>query len=97
MSVSRPFFLQVILQHFYLRQDEVVSQCERWKEEVSTGMKKMQDSGASVIHLKEYLRSLVKSIDTLKAELAKIDPKDLVRMRTEHSSDDGDGSEGAES
>ncbi len=57
----------------------MLSQCEQWKREVAEGIKAMQEAGAAVAHLKEFLRNLVKSVDALKAELAKIKPSDFER------------------
>ncbi len=55
----------------------MLAQCDQWKREVAEGIKAMQEAGAAVAHLKEYFRSLVKSVDTLRAELAKIKPSDF--------------------
>ena len=58
-SVSTPIHfhnLQVILRHFYMRQAEVLSQCERWKQELAEGIQSMQEAGVTVTHLKELLR-----------------------------------------
>lgn len=51
--------------------------------EVSDGIRRMQEAGAAVAHLKEFLRSLVKSVDTLKVELGKIKPSDFERKAAE--------------
>ena len=81
----------MILRHFYLRQKEVVSQCDQWKAEVAEGIRKMQEAGAAIAHLKEFLRTLVKSVDTLKSELVKIKPSDF------EGGSDSDHEEGTES
>ena len=67
--------MQIILRHFYLRKTEVLSQCELWKTELADGIRKMQESGVPVTHLKEYLVTLIKSVDMLKVEIDKIKPE----------------------
>ena len=66
---------QVILKHFLLRRDEVLSQCQQWKKAVVEGIERMQARGVATAHLKDYLRKLVKGVETLKVEIGKIEKK----------------------
>lgn len=68
---------QVILQHFYLRKDSVLSQYEAWKAELEEALKKARQGDSSVHVLRNHLLSLNKSMDTLKAELDKIKVQDF--------------------
>lgn len=82
------FLFQVILQHFYLHQAEVLSQCERWKRDLVDGIAALQGTGVGVAHLKEQLRTLIKVVDTLRAELGKIKPSDFQKSTVLRESDE---------
>ena len=60
------------MQHFYLRQPEVLEQCEQWKSAIMKGIQ-MQTSG---FELKEHLQNLTSCVDTLRTELSKLCPSD---------------------
>ena len=66
-------FCQVIYKHFYLRRDEVLSQCYKWKKDLLEGVAKLRSQGTSVATLMDYLKTLVKQIEVLKTTLSKID------------------------
>lgn len=68
---------QVILQHFYLRKDSVLSQYEVWKVDLEDAIGKARPDDNSIYLLRHYLRSLNKGMSTLKAELDKIKPEDF--------------------
>jgi baculoviral IAP repeat-containing protein 6 len=76
-----PCFKEVILKHFYIRQKEILSQCNRWRQELVDGIKKHQSSGRSTQALYGYLKVLCKQMDLLKVELTKIKPKDLLESK----------------
>ena len=69
--------IQVVLQHFYLHKSKVLEECEEWKKQLVEGISKMQECGAVVNHIKEYLRLLAKATEMLKVELEKIKPEDF--------------------
>lgn len=66
---------QVVLRHFLLRREEVLSQCQAWQVTLAEGIEKMQARGVATAHLKDYLRKLVKNVETLKIEIGKIEKK----------------------
>ena len=76
------YVTQVILQHFYLRKDSILSQCEVWKVELEEAIKKIKQANVSVHLLREHLYSLVKSIETLRTELDKIKTEDFQSTNT---------------
>ena len=80
----------MILQHFYLHQAEVLSQCEQWKRELVDGIAALQEMGVSVAHLKEQLRTLIKVVDTLRVELGKVKPSDFQKSKSTKESDADD-------
>ena len=67
--------LQVVLRHFLLRREEVLSQCRVWERTLAEGIEKMQARGVATAHLKDFLRRLVKCVETLKVEIGKIEKK----------------------
>ena len=79
MYVLLPFLSlslsQVILKHFLLRRDEVVAQCRQWERSLADGIENMQAQGMATAQLKNYLRKLMKSVQTLGTEIGKIEKK----------------------
>ena len=73
--LSSPY--QVILKHFYFRKEETLAQCKRWKEELAEGIQRLQSKTINVQALNDYLRNITRLTETLKAELAKINPEDF--------------------
>ena len=71
---------QVILKHFYLRKEETLAQCKRWKEELAEGIKRLQGKKLNVQALIDYLKKIDRLTETLKAELDKINPEDIAPL-----------------
>ena len=65
----------MVLRHFLLRREEVLSQCKVWERTLAEGIEKMQARGVATAHLKDYLHKLVKCVETLKVEISKIEKK----------------------
>ena len=65
----------------------MLSQCERWKRDLADGIAALQRTGVGVAHLKEQLRTLIKVVDTLQAELVKIKPADFQKSTVSRESD----------
>ena len=65
----------------------MLEECEEWKKQLVDGISKMQDSGAIVGHIKEYLRMLAKATETLKVELEKIKPEDFQKEGEEEEAE----------
>lgn len=86
---------QVILQHFYLRKDSILSQYEAWKCELEEAIKKAKHGDTSVHLLKDYLLSLAMSMDTLKTELEKIRPEHFQPVPPDQEGTSGDREVGA--
>jgi baculoviral IAP repeat-containing protein 6 len=68
---------QVILQHFYLRKESILSQCEVWKAGLEDALKKTRQGDSAAHLLRNHIISLRKSTDTLKVELDKIRVQDF--------------------
>ena len=51
------------------------------------GIAALQGTGVGVAHLKEQLRTLIKVVDTLRAELGKIKPSDFQKSKASRDSD----------
>lgn len=66
-----------------MRREEVLSQCKVWEKTLAEGIEKMQARGVATAHLKDYLRKLVKGVETLKAEIGKIEKKLSQTVRNE--------------
>ncbi len=69
--------MQVILKHFHERRAEVLAQCEEWRKELATGVRRLQEKGETTTHLNTHLQNLNKSIDTLQSEIEKINLDNL--------------------
>ena len=62
----------MILQHFLLRKDSILSQYEAWRCELEEAIRKARQTDTSVHLLRDHLHSLNKSMETLRVELEKI-------------------------
>ena len=78
--------LQVILKHFHLRHEEVITQCQSWVRTLSDGIERLQSHGMATAQLNTYLKKLIKIIDTLRVELNKVEKKLALLKAADESS-----------
>ena len=81
----------MILQHFFLRKDSIISQYEAWKAELEEAISKAKPGDTSLHLLRDHLHSMAHSMDTLRVELDKLKEEDF---RTKPAAEGASGDEG---